>query len=383
MPICSYCGKEKKLDKLTQEHVVPKAIGGNLLPKNPFLLNNVCKRCNNIAGTYIDGPFIKSWFTQNNRTEICYRYTDISKNPILPLRYMGICEDLNYEGKICELWLGPTGDTIYHFHLPYPDELDISPMIGIPTYARKNKIDHGFAFLFVRSNNPIWHPTIFYSFNNQFKNSIVYLGNGPTPKGGRFSDVPTELEGIHKKLLSMRGKMHSANFSIGMDYGDRFLAKLGLGIGCILLNDSFAISKSANLLRKFMWTKNSKERENIPIHGSNFTNMRDERLKNILTISNGHLIALTVFSNCLYMFTSFYGNQNAGILISSEPEHWEGKIQREGIVYVIAPGLQKCVGPKDLVTFIVHKVESDYLDNELSELEGEMNKVITLPPYDI
>jgi hypothetical protein len=47
----------------------------------------------------------------------------------------------------------------------------------------QQQLDHGFAFLFIYSNNPVWHPTIIYSFNEQFKESVIYLGNGPTPLG--------------------------------------------------------------------------------------------------------------------------------------------------------------------------------------------------------
>lgn len=383
MPICAYCGKEKAEDELTQEHVIPKAIGGNLLPTNPFLLNSVCKRCNNVAGTYIDGPFIKNWLVQNSKTENIYKYADISKNPILPLRYMGPCNELSYEDKICELWLGPAGDTIYHFHLQYPDEPDISPMVGVPTYARRDEIDYGFAFLFISSNNPVWHPTIVLSFSEYFKKSIIYLGNGPTPKGGRFSKIPIELEFLHKKLRSMGGKQHEISLKMRIDYGDRFMAKVALGIGCLLLNSSFIKSESADLLRQFMWTKDAKEREKIPVLGSRFLDKRSDLLKKILCWPEGHFIALIESEDSLYLFTSFYGNQNSAIKISSEPEHWKDIISREGIAYVIAPGLQKYVGNKDIATFIAHKIDPEYLDQDLNNLEIEMNKFSILPPFRI
>lgn len=383
MLICAYCGKEKSDEEFTQEHVIPKAIGGNLFPDNPFLLNNVCKRCNNVSGTYIDGPFIKSWLTQNSRAENLYKYADISKNPILPLVYMGPCHELSYEDKICELWLGPTGDTIYHFHLPYPDEPQISPMVGVPTYVGNNEIDYGFAFLFIRSNNPIWHPTIIYSFINQFNKSTVYLGNGPVPEGGPFSKIPRELEDLHKKIRSISGNNHEISFKIRLDYGDRFLAKIALGIGCKLLNNSFISSESASMLRKFMWTKDAEERNKIPVSGASFLKGEFGKLNQILCWPNGHIVALIVSLDSLYLFTSFYGNQNATIKISSEPEHWKGKIQNEGIVYAIAPGLQRYVGPKNLSTFIAHKFEPDCLDKDLSNLEIEMNKFSKLPLYDI
>ncbi|OAB38318.1 HNH endonuclease [Paenibacillus glacialis] len=169
MAICVYCNKEKDTDEMTQEHVIPKAIGGNLFPTNPFSLDRVCKRCNNLCGAYIDGPFIKNWLTSNVKSSEIAKYADISRHPILPLSYFGILDDIKFGDKICEMWLGPTGDTIYHFHEPYPEIDDISPMVGIPTYAKQKDVDPGFSFLFVRSNNPAWHKTIIFSFVEQFK----------------------------------------------------------------------------------------------------------------------------------------------------------------------------------------------------------------------
>lgn len=59
MPKCTYCDYEKEQSDLSQEHVIPRGIDGNIYPVNPFSLNTVCKRCNSLCGTYVDGPFIK------------------------------------------------------------------------------------------------------------------------------------------------------------------------------------------------------------------------------------------------------------------------------------------------------------------------------------
>lgn len=381
---CLYCGHEKNEEDFSQEHVIPKAIGGNLIPANPFAIRNVCKRCNSLSGTYIDGPFIKNWMNQNYRAENIMRYADINSRPVLPLRYMGVLQDLKYGDKVCDFWLGPTGDTIYHFHDQYPEEPDVSPMIGIPTFAKRTEIDHGFAFLFVRSNNPAWHPTIAYSFIEQFKNSMLYLGNGPTPRGGGFSDIPTELLELHQRLKNMSGKQHEGNFVVGIHYGDRFLAKVALGLGSILLRDTFIGSKSAEILRKFMWTQNSKQRSEIPIHGTGFWGTLGMKggLKEFMVWPGGHLLYIAPFRDKLLLYASFYAVQEAVIQISSEPEHWSGLIN-DGLVFVITPGLQRFVGPKPVATFIGHKLESEYQDSDLASLEEEMKKYTILPPFDI
>ena len=44
-------------------------------------------------------------------------------------------------------------------------------------------------------DNPVWHPSIIFSFVKQFEKSTLYYGNGAPPQGGRFSQIPEELNG--------------------------------------------------------------------------------------------------------------------------------------------------------------------------------------------
>jgi hypothetical protein len=382
MTRCVYCNKEKNKDEFSQEHVIPRSIGGNLSSQNPFLLNNVCKRCNTISGVYIDGPFIKSWLIHNYRSEALFKYTDITRNPVLPLKYIGPFNGINFKDYICELWLGPTYDTIYHFHKSYPEEPFVSPMVGLPSYSGKYEIDPGFAFLFVRSNNPAWHPTIRLSFAEQFKGSVLFLGNGPNPKDGLFSDIPPELHDLHLKLKGLSGKMHKGSIEMGVDYGDRFLAKVALGLGTIMLKPSFINSDSAQLLRAFMWTKDRNERKKIPLGSTGFLGELNDNFKRFMSWPSGHIIALITTGNLLSLYVSFYEHQCAIIQVSAEPEHWNGIIT-QSIVFVIIPGLQRYVGPKNMASYIGHKIEPSIKDPDLCNLENEMSNVIELPPYDI
>lgn len=395
MTFCIYCGRNKSSSQFSDEHVIPRAIGGNLEPTNPFLIDEVCNRCNNLSGIFIDEPFIKSWFTQNNKAELSFEYIDLDKDVIVPLRYFGEFEDLKYEDKICEFWLGPTGDQIFHFHKPYPERPNIPPIVGVPTHAKRENIDYGFVFIFIRSNNPIWHKPILYSFVNQFKKSTLYLGNGPKPKGDSFSTIPEELEELHKELKKRTGsdpdkqnsETHKLKTSFGLDYGDRFLAKLALGLGSILLNDSFKKSNSADILRKFMWTKSLEDRSKILLPGTNFVgNNIDDRLKDFLSWPGGHLLYFLPDKNRgLILYTNFYKRQEASILISSNPDHWEGtSVDCDGgVIYVITPFLQSYAGPISLASYLAHKIEPDYIEEDLAQLEEKMEVNKEVPPFDI
>lgn len=120
---CLYCNIEKPIEEFSDEHVITQAIGGNIEPIDPFKLTEICQRCNRLCGLFVDGPFIRSWFTQSSRTSFVFKALKPGGSATLPLTYNGVLDDLACESRICELWIGSTGDTVYHFHEPYPTSL--------------------------------------------------------------------------------------------------------------------------------------------------------------------------------------------------------------------------------------------------------------------
>ncbi|ANE51085.1 HNH endonuclease [Flavisolibacter tropicus] len=382
MRICIYCNREKEEGEFSQEHILPRAIGGVLQPINPFSTDLVCERCNNIAGFFIDAPFTKSWFINNYRASNATKYTRLTPDTILPLIYMGVIKELAFEGKICENYLGPTGDLIYHFHAPYSNDLDTPVMVGVPPHIRKANVDYGFAFIFLRSNNPAWLPTVIYSFASAFKKSPLYLGNGPTPDidGIGFKDIPDELIDLHARLWEMQGKQHAMTFTIDVDLGNRFLAKLALGLGCIFLHDSFKTSEDASLLRKFMWTKDREERDKIPIHGSGFIGGDGfENIDSFLKWEGGHVINLLIADNKLLLYSNFYGARGSLIQVTQNKTHWQGKID-ESKMFIIMPEMQRCIGPIHMAHLLAHRT-SDYRNEDIASLEAEIASLPSLPPF--
>jgi len=209
MATCIYCDTDEKdfdpRDRFTDEHVIPKAVGGNIIQRNPFLLPKaqkmVCSWCNNICGRYVDGPFARSWLTQIQRAGSVWKYIDLTHNPSVPLACLGTM-DINLkdlrapDGRQCDGWLGPTGDPIYHFHRPYPAEPYQSPTVGRPRHLHLDKVDPGYVFLFLRAKNPAWHATIFNSVADEFEGADLYLANGHMgdSQPPRFSDLSLSLE---------------------------------------------------------------------------------------------------------------------------------------------------------------------------------------------
>ncbi len=56
---CIYCGEYKTHDEQSLEHIWPSGLGGNYAP-DFFRTDKVCKKCNNIAGLFVDAEFQKS-----------------------------------------------------------------------------------------------------------------------------------------------------------------------------------------------------------------------------------------------------------------------------------------------------------------------------------
>lgn len=377
---CLYCKRDKPVEDFSKEHFIPSSIIG-AIENNPFITHDVCERCNNLCGIFVDGPFKKSWALSNYKASALLKGFDLSKHPILPLNYFGEMEELKFGTKICEVWMGPIGDMIYHFHEPYPEALDTPPMIGVPSTSFKKKdIDAGYVFMFLRSNNPAWHPTIFNSFLSQFTDSDKYFGNGPTPRGGAFKDIPSGLTDLHEKLKSMQGKEHKVTVKLGINYAYRFLSKIALGFGHMLLDPSFLNSESADLLRLGLWAKTEEEKKKAEVRGSGSWGKNLETVKAIIKWPAGIAFAIMEVANNLILLANFFEEMPFVIVISNEPKLWKGKIGH-GIVYVVSPQLNKAVGSVDLPQFLRHIVKPQVPMPALTNLENEFNSFGELPPY--
>jgi hypothetical protein len=394
---CLYCGRSKPVEEFSDEHVLPDALGGNLHP-NPLLLKNVCERCNNLCGFFVDGPFIKSWFTQNGTAQ-GELYAGRIKERVLPLNYAGEVTDLAEGGRICDFWLGPTGDAIYHFHQPYPAEEHIGFSVGPSASSHNVELDDGFVFIFLVSNNPDWHLPVFAAAYHQFRKrkgsqTVFYLGNGPKPRGTLFSVIPQERNALHSRLVSLNGKPRLAKVSIDIHQGERFLSKLALGFGALLLNSAFETSDAAALLRSYLKEKDWKKRASISLKQSGFTVPLPDRItglpsdlevfpdevKKLPEWAGGHAFLLLPCDGELMLYARIFKMQSACIRITDNPSHWENLIDNEGLLLLITPGIQECFGPIKLSTFFKFKLNPSAPDVSSLAAFADRSRPIPLPP---
>ena len=377
---CLYCNKEKGISEFSEEHVIPQAIGGNLSPTNPFKTSDVCRRCNNTCGSFVDAAFIKNWFTQFSISEVALKRTGFSQKAVFPLNYLGPAPELEFEGQVCELWLGPTGDLIYHFHKPYPEVKNMPIIVG-PAPVVREESDAGFAFIFVAASNSEWWVPVLRSFASQFIKSECYLGNGPCP-GKPFLDVPERLLGLQAKLSEMRSEEHHAQLVLSLGYETRFLAKVALGIGHLFLDKAFSASEAADLLRSMLWATTTEERENIPVRGRGAFSLNNHPLAQVFKWSYGHVVALIPSPAGICLYLSIYDQPTGAFLISKEKAHWKPSIPEEGVVYLISPVLCKFIGPLSIPSFIAHR-NGEQSSVALKALEDEIEHLPEWPPFHV
>lgn len=379
---CVYCGSFKEEHEFSGEHVIPEAIGGVFDTENPFKLSEVCGRCNNIFGLFVDGPFLRNFFTKNDRADAAFRTVKLGPTTVLPLRYLGRQHSLTHGTKLCERWLGPTGDAIYHFHEPYPEKPNWSIAVGPPPGRRDlDKIDHGLVFFFLRSNNPEWLPAILRSLKEQFPTSPVFLGNNVPAIASFFPSVPDNLADLY---LAVKADWLKGGYGTLLPYdqhsGERFMAKVALGFGALFLDASFRTSDSAGLLRQYVREAEWKARSQLSLEAVPFFGL-DRKVSEALNWPGGHLLLLLPWLDRLFLYASFYGKQETAVVVSAEPEHWTSRISESGRLYVIVPGLRKYVGPKTLSEFLAHRMPGvPFVDQELKTLEEE-SAPVKLPPF--
>lgn len=378
---CPYCGTDRPDSEQSREHVVPQAMGGGLAPVNPFILDGVCKQCNSASGHYVDGPFLRSFFVQNQRQLNALRHVQLTANTILPLGYNGQLKTEIAPGLICDYWRGPTGDSIFHIHEPYPESTGAAT-IGRPTNLRPDQVDPGFVFLFVVATNPVWHMPIVNSVVATFRGAELYLGNGPP--AGPLRAIPEARVEIQRALRRLMQGEIAAEISVALDYGDRFLAKLALGIGALLLAPEFLQSNDAKLLRDAMWERDSSMRAQIPVAGTGFLESGASEMAQLVDWPSGHLIILKPIESSLCVCPVFFGHLSAVVKMSSTPAFWQGRIDADGAVFVIAPGLRRVVGPVGLPTFIAaRQIRDQVVDQRLTDLFGAVENTPPIPAFHV
>ncbi len=377
---CLYCGYDKPSDEFSLEHILPRDIGGAACP-DLFKTHNVCQRCNSLSGLFIDGAFLKSWFTTNNKSINAQKYVDYHNGSILPLIYIGVFDAPDIGNRICEMWLGPTGDLIYHLHLPVEERFS-SYAGGDPIDLKKNPGD---AYLFATTDDPGWIKTVLLSFKEHFKYARRFAANIGIGNQDVFNEFftpngPEQLT-VLRRLKQYRGETHKCKMSISLGYEQRFLFKLAIGLGYNLLGEPFIASEYYQKLKAGLWEKDYKKRCQLGLRGSGIL-QSDKTPEKLLGWEGGNTIFLKEEGEFLLCILTL-GDNNLSVCISDRPALWRDRqlpFSPAGLVHVVIPQRNLFIGPIDLEEYIAHKSGVIRIW-QLTDVERMRVNLNELPPF--
>ena len=336
-----------------------------------LILQNVCKKCNNLLGLFVDEAFIKSWYIHNHHANVIRAIPEVDQ-PFIPLSYIGKVADLALGDDEVDLWLGPKGEGIFHIHRPYPIEHDLKNIVGLPAYLKnKEDVDKGEIIVLSKETDENRRKKFSQSIREQFPKKSVYFffANAKIPK---LSDRVREY--IEPTIKYFNGPKLTATHESTIDWGDRFLAKVALGIGYKLIGEEFILSNSAYELRKFLWQPDPEIRRSYLIPRYLFFESRiNNTVRQIFGWKPNHIIGIGINKNQLVLNFAVYGCFFGGILISPEMSLWAKKIALE-MSCIVCPTLRKGFGPIRTEILRNYRLKKGISNSILFDIDFELSK---------
>lgn len=350
---------EKDDNEFSLEHIIPEALGGKILNNELFRTRKVCRRCNNIAGLFIDAPFLKNFFTENDKARATW-----TKDPNLPIypSFLGSISDCSINDMKCDFWTFPKGSRVYHF---YAKEEKYIAYVGGNPIERTNGNSIAVLVLseLLKDNQQEIERTI-KSFSIFFPKERKYAYNFKLPEENfgihEFDNTTREYKSYIDSIIKSK---HHIKLVFDINQSNRFFCKLAIAIGYNILGDDFINSDYANELRNGLWGK-----ENL-VHGKtslSFNGSIDDRL---YKIGNANAITILKSNERLIYALSLFGKTSI-ILICSDskildkiPEKY-----KEGISFAWFPPLKLATKELSFIDFIRRN------DNNLKNIGSYFDK---------
>lgn len=256
---CLYCDRDKPKSETSLEHAIPQFLGGAHAPLH-YKLRNVCQRCNNVLGLYVDAAYARSWNVTNGLAIAARKlYTGPGQIP-LPLTCMGLVN--NMPGLVvpdemaAELWLGPSGETVvwirsdsdlmywYSGGNPIEKKTKPSTLYYLPTAA-----------------DPVGFNMGMEAFGEAFKKAkarrifgaeLVGVPPGTLVPG---FDAPSDAERANLQAIRQANTQEHVHARARMNvrFDDRFICKMVLAVGYSLFGEPFLSTETARQARAGLW----------------------------------------------------------------------------------------------------------------------------------
>ncbi|QIM69795.1 HNH endonuclease [Basfia succiniciproducens] len=366
MKKCIYCQQEKNENCFSLEHVIPQFLGGALV-SDKFKTHYVCKSCNNNLGLFVDASFEKDWLVHNHLITEFSDFFDPKNITGLPLYYMGadtIQPPKMPDNHICELFLGPLGELI--FWIRAEDERLYWYVGGNPRTA-KEKLTTAYFLCTERTlKNPLLSLLSFkLAFENKRVRKIMCTEVTDCDLKQFGFSMPDEVDIERIEFFKNNINRGQLKFSKNINYDQRFMAKLSIGILHCLFPNSIFSNQYFTEMYKGLWYRGN---EDFPdIRGCSEA---DDKLKELLGVPSGIAISVMCIDNTIALNLNIAQKLHWTIKCADIEELNEKDkhiIDDQGRVFIIYRAINKYI-ELPMLEFIMHKTKN-CINQELKEIE--------------
>ena len=383
---CIYCNLEKSDSEFSLEHIWPDKLGGALC-SSLFKTRDVCKRCNNVAGVFIDGAFIKSAFLalDQGTSPALRAYVDPRiTTTTLPLSYIGVLDGVAKSAdETCELWIGACG--VQYFHLHQRDDSRWDSFTGGNPIARNTQ--PGRVFIIFTTAQADW-------FNLALRSGMKHF-----PKARRYGvnvelrTKPGAVEFLHQ--MDDSAKAEAAQISalpnekqtmqrLDVAFEQRFMAKLALGLGHNIFGVEFSRSDYAQKLRDFMRAQTPAERAEFDLRGLNYLEGGKDPTSEHIAFKGGFTIRIMAAKNELLLSVNLPSGRVVHLVMADSPALWADdrfRLYQYGAVFIVVPQVGRFAGPIKLADYVTHRLGRVAVP-ELEAIEALRVNETSLPSCD-
>lgn len=320
MPYCPYFGTDlPDSEPFSEEHILQFSLGG---PTS--LCISVSTKANSRLGTEVDSLLVNNFFITPHR---------------LKHRLAG------QSGSIPEIEMKGTLENLDNpLPVRYTYGVD-GPKIWLrPTVEYKTEADGQMSLKFGASSE------------EELLKIIGNVNKKHTKKGLNPIDPSQALQQSERTHISEPSIQAILTFDATSF--SRAFVKMALGIGHLVMGESYSRSDGASLLRKFMWETDPSIREKIPLHGQVFPFYEDEHLKSMLSIKDHHVIGM-IKGNPPSFFACLFGEFTGVVVLSDVLDNSvHHALPEDGIFWDIDPST-RTVKSYSLGEFIYYKQTSN------------------------
>ena len=367
---CIYRDHQEPPSKWSLEHIWPESLGGDTSPEF-FKTSHVCERCNNLAGLFVDGEFVRSFFTGVELTTAALRFLDTSRPLALPLAFMGVYRAPPPKPEeICEAWIGPRGERIFYFHKKDRDDF-LGFGRGDPIHRTR---DHGRVYLAFTKRNMFWIWTALLSVRKMFRGADLRLLAVTDEQAIlNLCSAENEVSKSDRSYLMPLMDQRTANLhlSISMDHGVRFQCKLALGFGHTLFGDTFDGLEYTKNLRSCLWEMDFQRRSQFDIRGTPLLSGVRDHDEQLLGIPGAYTFAFFNEPGAAMSLVYSPSTRALRTVIAREPIRLRSPVFdrfSQAFLVVLVPGQSRYLGPFSILDFTLHRVGGPKI-SELVELE--------------